>query len=654
MSDAQHHIHVVLAADDPVEAGMLALELVQTGFEAQAVRDEAALLRQIGDVRAAIRDVVLVVVAAYRGLERTVALSNLLGAEAVSCAFIALIDEDDEDDARLLADEAGWLGVALRGRYPEGLVELLPGALANAEPPKAAAVSRRGSLEDTTLEALLGELLDPITGERRGHSAQVRLTAPGRSGLIVVRSGQLVHAVVDQDEGRHALERMFCWRSGGWEFETAPWAGTPTIGGSSRGIVAAAREYSRRVAEARQNIPYAHSVCTVRWERVRPLPAAAETMFRRIASGMVLEDALDGEGDDELEAYAALESRIKRGAVEPVSDSAAALASSDSEEPSRAGRRPSTFSAVPMSLVDSPKTAPRPTRHANTSIYRLEDLPDPDALPGAKEDAPERRVMNTPVLPQTLPEDPHTSAAPELLEPRHRKQAAFRNTSGWFGVNLGDTAGAGEVPFEPGRVARITEAVARVQRAEDAARHEDQGVSFEEWSEAPLDGAAADAAEAAAAQVQKNAEERAERSIRRRRQTWVIASVVIVAAALYVVLWPTAGPEANQIGRHNPVAPATIAGRTYRQALDLIDLGRDEQAVALLRRVLDTADSVPEARLQLGVMLLIGGDYDAGREQLMRYLADPSARERERALRLFNHVFGGQERAAQATGGLAK
>ncbi len=313
MSESLRHLSVLVIGDDPVASGMLALDLVQAGISATAAGDDYAVL---GAARAAREGGVLTelaVVATFDDVGRATALWKSLVDEGMVPRFIVGVRPRDLSLAEHEAIRSGWSGVAERPIAIDALLELL------RQPATMPRLGGRDGGEFGDLsQKTLGDLLEALVLEaaRGGRTdAVVRLESDGRTGEVAMIDGQLVHAVADQDQGRHALERMFCWRRGRWHLSYGRHTGPRTLAGVWRGTLAAAHEYARRVDEARVTMPLRDAVCQVRWEKARPLPAVAEAVFRRIAAGMPIGVAIDGEGDDELEALASLHSRIARGAV---------------------------------------------------------------------------------------------------------------------------------------------------------------------------------------------------------------------------------------------------------------------------------------------------------------------------------------------------
>lgn len=398
---------VVVVADDPIEAGMLALDLVQAGVAAQAVRDAESAVQLLAELRAT-RPTAAVFVSAFRELGQTVALWEAVAGQVPPPAFVAVVLRPQREIAQRYVEANGWAGVAVRPVSAEELVGIVTAAVDRSVGGPAVHETRTGSLEEETLVDLLGSLIDRIPRAGAGKTAIITMESQGRNGMVALLEGDLVHAEVDNESGRHPLERMAAWRRGTFRLDALPWRGQPTLNGSALAMLAVAQEYARRVEEARQSLPYSDCVCTVRWERVRPLPVVAEAMFRRIASGQVLGDAIRGDGDDELEAFAALEARIKRGAVVPQVETSPRVATAPlvigdgrtGQSPKvptpthAAGHVSAGWSAVPMSLVTAPTMPDRRRSHPTTHLYRIG--PDGKALNSADPAEIAANLLGTP------------------------------------------------------------------------------------------------------------------------------------------------------------------------------------------------------------------------------------------------------------------
>ncbi|MFZ4577429.1 MAG: hypothetical protein ACOYOB_03450 [Myxococcota bacterium] len=613
---------VVVVADDPIEAGMLALDLVQAGIPAQAVRDTAAVYQQ---VQASPRD--YVVVAAHRDLAQTAEVYRSLTARGTDPAFVAVVLRVQREAAEGLAREAGWAGVAVRPVNADELVGIVQHAAARGRP-EPDRTSRAGSLVTEPLPIVLAAFLDRHPKAGSGRTVLVRLESEGRRGLVAVVDGELVHAEVDGERGRHVLERLCSWREGSYECEPARYEGSASLMGSSLGLLAVAQEYARRVAEARQSLPDIDCVWTVRWERVRPLPVVAESLFRRIASGVVLGDALSGDGDDELEAFAALEARIKRGAVVPKIDSAPRPP--PGEAPARvttpiprAHRNSSGFS-IPAP-VETPISLGDHRRHPITNIYRTGD---------------ERLAPGF----EVRPSEPSFSAPPSDLPPELPKRplsGAIRQptpVSGWFGLQVGDEGESVELRHEGGlRSAVRTDGrdrlVAPSHRVPSGITSPSLGEPIREASSPyawvpPSPGPAID-----------DEDDEPLPRVSPRRWPWLVAAALL-SAGIAVLLWPVAPP---------PVVAEDPKLRAYLRANALIDAGQTTEAVALLRELMRQPDVEPEAGLQLGVLEAQAGQFEAARAHLLAYLAIPDARHAGRARAVYQHLFGSSA-TAQASG----
>lgn len=318
----------MVIGDDAVAAGMLALDLVQAGFDAHGAADVWSASEQL---RAASRTPVLVT--GFSHLQRTLEVWRHIRGEGLAVHVVAVVDPQEHDAAQAAAMAGDWLGVLPRPLRMDALVDLLDrhgrGAAQDAQ--------EVGQLHTLGVAAVLERELIAARRDPARRNFVLHVESRERRGEVAVIDGELVHAQVEVDQGRHALERMFCWRRGSWRLQHGLHAGPATLTGAWRGVMSAAHEYARRVEEARRSMPLRDHVVTVRWERVRPLPVVAEALFRRLARGVTVGEALDGEGDDELEAFAALLTRIRRGAVEPLEQT---VADQPSRFPTHTHQRP--------------------------------------------------------------------------------------------------------------------------------------------------------------------------------------------------------------------------------------------------------------------------------------------------------------------------
>lgn len=651
---------VVVVADDPIEAGMLALDLVQAGLSAQAVRDGPAALQQLAELDRSRPGAAAVLVAAHRDLAEICALHDRMRDGALRPGFVAVVLRSQRDAAETQSRDRGWSGVAVRPVNAEELVALVAAAHARHRPVSGATV-RTGSLADEGLLDLLGRLIDRIPAPGQGKDAEIRLESLGRTGVVAVVDGELVHAACDGDTGRHVLERLCCWRQGTWQVEPVLYQGTHTLTGSSIGLLGVSQEYARRVEEARQNLPYTDCVCTVRWERVRPLPVAAEALFRRIAAGAVLADALPGEGDDELEAYAALETRIKRGAVVPQIETAPHVptptdAGRDrtTPDPSRtsglmqvqstrgtatisASFRTGGFSAVPMTLVDAPQLPDRRRSHPTTHLYKV----GADGKPIEPRDTQAQEAVDASVTdrPPALPPRRQQSG---FVSPASASTPGTRKgmVTGWFGVGVGEGTEGDEAPATSassphrGRTPTPLAPQPTVRVSQSIERDEGQRLAARPYAWVP-----------AAPRAPEPSEDEAEVAPLpkpRKRWPWLVAALLIAAVAT-VALWPSAPQVAGP--KHD--------ARSYQAAIEMIDKGHDGEALALLRKLVQSGNAVPEALLHLAVLEVEAGQTEAGRAHLEAYLGHREARHLTRARKLYERLFGGGAQAAQsgASGG---
>ncbi|MSP90730.1 MAG: DUF4388 domain-containing protein [Myxococcales bacterium] len=671
----RQNLQVVVVADDPIEAGMLALDVVQGGIAAQAVRDHDAARQQIEDISRTRPEAAIVVVAAHRDIEQSEALWHATHELTPRFGFVAVVLRSQRDAADRRLQQLGWSGVAVRPVNAEEMAALVTTAVRIQRPPSDAHV-KTGSLADESLLELLQSLVDRVPRPGLGKSAIVELESHGRRATVAIVDGELTHAECDGESGRHVLERICCWRQGAYRIEPGGLPPTPTLTGSSLGLIAVAQEYARRIEEARHNLPYTDCVCSVRWERVRPLPVVAEAMFRRIASGMVLAAALPGEGDDELEAYAALETRIKRGAVLPQIESAppavpgGAATDDDNAHSARvqsisAPFRPSSaFPAVPMTLVDAPQMPARRRSHPTTHLYRVgadarisdvsvegevpRDLPGLPTHPSADPNRP-------PAMPRRL----STSAAlPGDLQGGEPGGGHRAMSTGWFGIAVGqgvvDVVPAAEnVPLRSVG-ARASQVVAPVGSRTTQGFHQTGGASTAARTSQGLAPAGQGSvrpyswmptARLEAEPIEEPSEPSVITKRPLRKLPWFAAAALLAVAAA-VVLWPVSTPHAE-----NAEVGLSPGQRAYRRAVSLIDAGQEGEARATLQSLVQLQDFQAEALIHLAVLEAQAGDFDAARTHLDQYIAHPDALHRSRARRLHQHLFGppAGAQAAQAT-----
>ncbi len=655
MADQTQTQQVFVIADDPIEAGMLALDLVHAGLAAQAVRDGATLAKQL---REAALSKTPALVSAFRDLSQTFELFGDLQEQGIPGRFIAVVLRSQRDAAERHAREHAWAGVAVR---PVNAAELVSLAASNESAGRApsGATSRDGDLTSVSLLDVLAGLVDRVPRAGGGKNVVLELTSHGRTGKVAVVDGELIHAECDGETGRHVLERLACWRTGAWHIEPQTWEGGPTLTGSSIGLLAVAQEYNRRVDEARHNLPYTDCKCTVRWERVRPLPVVAEAMFRRIAAGVVLAAAIPGEGDDELEAYAALENRIKRGAVVPQIEASAPVATPEGSASAltpHALRAESLTSAMRTGVLlpDAlPESTDRP--HPTTHLYRIEESAaslnvrasdSPPALPMV-DTPPALPVRGNPSMsPSAAARMPsgvlRTNSVSALDTSRYNsvENAARRGAvTGWFGVAMAETDEGAPEADAPLR----TSARRETQQLSSMRSTPRQGTETESprlsarpyaWTpEADKDSRVTDLDEGKKAAKTAPAKPAL-------RWPWAVAGV----AALVAVVVALAGPTHKT---HN--AARRGSGQDYRRAVNLIEAGQYDDAIKRLQAVIQGKNFEPEALLTLGVLEIEAKQFNSGRTHLQAYLALPDALHAERAKKLYDVVFAASPAPSAAT-----
>lgn len=643
---------------------MLALDLVQAGVSAQAVRDAdtaADHLLTLGTGVAA------VVVAAYRDLAQTVELSSRLAGLPRPPAFIAVVLRSQREAAVKHVDAAGWTGVAVRPVNAEELVGLVRHVADSNDRPQGE--TRIGDLRKEGLLDLLGTLIDRIPRPGMGKSALIHLESAGRTGIVALLEGELVHAEADGETGRHSLERMACWRSGGYRVEMAKWSGPTSLTGPALALFAVAQEYSRRVEEARQSLPYTDCACTVRWERVRPLPVVAEALFRRIATGTVLADALPGEGDDELEAFAALEARIRRGAVVPQVETgpraAEVVAAAgrveanarpvlDTRNPAAKRASSHTWPAAPMTLVDAPQMPERRHSHPTTHVYRVGVDDALKRVDGADSAA---AVDGPPPLRDTAVQ--HLGTAPVVMPDRTalrqptplqvggvaRRQpssllavaarsdggaARGSSVSGWFGVqSAGDQRfPETEATYNPrhtasGRVLAAGQGDDRLTAIRQAPvpGPQDQRVAARPYAWIP------------AAQLEEEAVEppppKPMAILQPKNWPWVLLAVAALAVGIWLAV---PGPK--------PSESIAANAQAYLAAVALVDGGHSDAALAQLQKLKQDPAFVAEVLLHVAVLQVEAHQPEAAKAALQAYLAHPQAKHQARAKRLYEFWFG--------------
>ena len=493
----------IVTGEDPVAAGMLALDLVQNGVNAHAVADIWSAMEELSAGHSARP----VLVTGYSSLQRTLEAWRSVRSEGHDVAHVAVVELAEYPAAEAAASAAEWLGVVPRPVHVPSLVGIITGDDVTEGPEET------GPLEQGGLATLLERALFAARRDAAYADNTIHLKRSDRSGMVVIRGGELVHAEAGDDNGRHALERMFCWGDGSWRMTWSAQPGPQTLTGSWRALMSGAHEYARRVEEAQRSMSLLNEVVQVRWERVRPLPVVAEALFRRLARGMTVHQALAGEGDDELEVYAALQSRIRRGAVESVSVTRQRQSSGFEPVPLPVGAPPLPKESSPSGEMNSgqggstsrgrkvtwtsPQTLPFAEERATGNVPIQARMGAPAAPASVDQGAPPR----SPVLPSALPEVDSDTFPPMPPPPAERSLSA--RTTGWFGLQVGAEASApvtltqqqdqvvlpAAAPVE-GPVGTTTHVVADLPRPQDdqpsAASVESHFALFSEGMDAPV------------------------------------------------------------------------------------------------------------------------------------------------------------------------
>jgi hypothetical protein len=346
---------------------------------------------------------------------------------------------------------------------------------------------------------------------------------------------------------------------------------------------------------------------TVRWERARPLPVVAEALLRRVATGMPLQQAIAGEGDDELEALAALEMRIRRGAVvadaspaeAPASPAASAPSPMTRMTPPRGSPRASaTWQAGPM--TEGAATAPPPRDHGRptTNQYVVEPAAATQAMPHS----------------DTAVAVSQAAAPITVSEAQQVERFAAAAVHDWFDSD--EEAASGDAERRDLLLAGL-QASARVSGPHAVA---DAAVAVEDPAQADHDWQ-----EAKAGPTPSSADKRPSR----RWGRGVAASVAVAAVAVAVA-----------VGWRQRSAPRTETATVtaFRAAVAQWD-GGDPQGARQALQQIDTAE-VPEADLHLAILELQSGQSQTARPRLERYLRGGRAQHDGQTRRLYRHVYG--------------
>ena len=174
MAVIKRDVQVVVVADDPIEAGMLALDLVQAGVAAQAVRDLEAAAAQLLDTGRTRPAALSVLVAAHRELAHTVELWRQLTARVPNVGFVAVVLRSQREAAELESRALGWAGVAVRPVNAEELVGLVTHATVRNRP-NSDVMERGGQLAEDSVVEILGTLIDRIPRPGSAKSATLHL-----------------------------------------------------------------------------------------------------------------------------------------------------------------------------------------------------------------------------------------------------------------------------------------------------------------------------------------------------------------------------------------------------------------------------------------------------------------------------------------------
>ncbi|MBI5608146.1 MAG: hypothetical protein HY902_04640 [Deltaproteobacteria bacterium] len=219
--------------------------------------------------------------------------------------------------------------------------------------------------------------------------------------------------------------------------------------------------------------------------------------------------------------------------------------------------------------------------------------------------------------------------------------------TGWFGVASGDTNEGELPPSLDGR--RAHSSVRVVDRNVDGDRlvaGPGAGARISGAHQGPGDLRAADRPYAwiPTAQLDEEAPEppapKVNPLLKPKNWPWVLAALL----ALGVVVWLVVPHAGNQ-----STSPHM---QRYLTAIELIDNGHSDRARGQLRELAKEAQAPAETLLHLAVLDIEAKDFDASQRALALYLTRGDAQHRERARRLYQHVFGAPPSAAGPAAGL--
>jgi len=325
MSHNESLVSVYCIADDATEAGLLTLDLAHAGYEVERFSDVEALCTRLAEapLDPSLGPRVAVVVTARRPLRATLeaddALARTIAGTDVRYLLVGVCDSGETQEARHAMVERGWEAVCARPVSRVELTERVRGAvmmLQRSHQPSSQVDMTEGSLEAHSV----GELVRAFVAS--GLSGRIEFSSGEREGYAGFESGRIVDASAGESSGVEALLRLFAWANGTFCQRVGAWDGPTRVTGNTEALIAEAVAYASAVERERRRLPEMTGRFRVRWERVRPLPISAESVFRRIDQGKPLGDALAAEGGDDLSVLEALAARIARGALVPRTETA--------------------------------------------------------------------------------------------------------------------------------------------------------------------------------------------------------------------------------------------------------------------------------------------------------------------------------------------
>ena len=121
---------------------------------------------------------------------------------------------------------------------------------------------------------------------------------------------------------------------------------------------------------------------------------------------------------------------------------------------------------------------------------------------------------------------------------------------------------------------------------------------------------------------------------------WALAAVLTLGVVVFLVV------------PHGSSRALPPQAQRYQEAVDLIDRDHGELARTELRELVRDEQAPAESWLHLAVLDIEAKDFGASQRELKTYLTRTDASHRDRARRLYEHVFGAPPVAAGPAAGL--